>query len=759
MQVVSVKDHPNNVPAGWMARINNLRADVDTAIHMNPIGPYKSLLLMNDTLRKTRTDIVGFQKDSMFVPRPLEVTYQATEKLLERVQFGEARLVEQSLYFLVRSFSRKGLNRKNDRLTSRLKELMLEPQTEFNALDGFTSCFPIGMNRLGKERILDTHYCSAGIPFLFSKSHASLKSIFLGTHLHLGTPIFYDKCRLKNPNIAIFGASGGGKSWAQKHIFTQKANHPDHLYVIDKTGEWSNLVRYHGGQVIKIGTKKSINPLEVFPGMNRSMKIISLLSFFHAIVDLSKTQEGVILYALEKAYSVNKGKTPRMRDVIDALKDIAGEDNNDSDERRSARVLARKLRYFTQGAMKRYMDCPTNVDLDNCIISFDISSIPTPLTQAMMLTVLEYINCMRVADLKSRTIFIDEGHFLWGIKRIEKRLIEIFRECRKNNTGVCFSSQHIGDMLKMEDGIIPGEGALANISTVIILVHSSAVISKIAKRFNLNDKELQAISSPTTNILPGQAILIEDNRHTPIRIVTPPEFHDILTTNPEDLTSKGQTKVSREEPGDYKYTTDEKVVYAGELEDDFVQDLLEAGWRKISSAGLNKGGRYDFALNNDSPTESDEHFLLVELIRQEILKFTSPSQCKRFYTKKPDLVFKANGRRIAVEVQKSPIPGKKEAWDVPAIRNKIALLERAKSIDEIWFVPYYYSRDCRKYRRIEIPGKVCRTVGRTNIKKLIRRSFTNDESTIESMTRKAKSVINGDIRLKVNFGKPKKQSK
>ena len=137
-----------------------------------------------------------------------------------------------------------------------------------------------------------------------------------------------------------------------------------------------------------------------------------------------------------------------------------------------------------------------------------------------------------------------------------------------------------------------------------------------------------------------------------------------------------------------------------ELNKDEIWYLLDKGYKVSSHVGLN-GGVRKYYLLKPRFNETNSHFFLVKAIEAHLRHYTD--KIWLYETKKPDIVFEVNKRKIAVEIE----TGLKLNKDIKHIKEKVKILnEKYKK----WFF-VVTKRDYRDkyenfgttYLRTEIP--------------------------------------------------------
>src|SRR5699024_5568554 len=174
----------------------------------------------------------------------------------------------------------------------------------------------------------------------------------IGQDLHGGGPFCFDPWELYRKGVIsgmsmlLFGQVGTGKSSLAKSMALRLVHYGRRLSVAsDKKGEWTNVVRDLGGNVIQVGPglDTRLNPLDegVRPSLtvqglpmtdehwrlmvrSRRMSILTTLIKILNARDPDSAEHLVISDALDMAgeYSAAFGRPPIIQDLIEALEEL-----------------------------------------------------------------------------------------------------------------------------------------------------------------------------------------------------------------------------------------------------------------------------------------------------------------------------------------------------------------------------------------------------------------------------------------------------
>lgn len=233
----------------------------------------------------------------------------------------------------------------------------------------------------------------------------------------------------------------------------------DEIIIVDPEREYTNLVRALGGELIYISESSNshLNPLDISEEMLKnddedpiSAKYDFFLSFFETIMGksgISPEQKTIIdncLHEVYKDYQMGKSKeVPTLSDYYKILKQQTSEE---------AKALYMSLELYVNGSMKAF-SYPSNVNVNNRVVVYDIKDLGKQLKPLGMMVVLENLwdKIVRNRERGIRTrIYIDEIYLLFRNEESANFLFELYKRARKWGgipTGI---TQNVEDLLKSD---------------------------------------------------------------------------------------------------------------------------------------------------------------------------------------------------------------------------------------------------------------------------------------------------------------------
>ena len=204
--------------------------------------------------------------------------------------------------------------------------------------------------------------------------------------------------------------------------------------------------------------------------------------------------------------------------------------NNQRDKR--SKEIALALRIFATGSMQAFAQ-PTNVDMSNRLICFNIQSLGEQLKPVAMLSMLEYINTAVMSnernDPKAATwVYFDEIYLLLRDSLSANFLYTSWKRFRKYNAYATGITQNVQDCLTNDTAY----AMLANSEFVVMLRQTKDIDSVV---------ELYGLSEPQRKYLllaqPGEGIIKMGNSLIPFNNPQPKDTktYKLLTTKPGEI--------------------------------------------------------------------------------------------------------------------------------------------------------------------------------------------------------------------------------
>ncbi|HPX94693.1 MAG TPA: ATP-binding protein [Candidatus Moranbacteria bacterium] len=542
--------YPRYLNTNWFSPIINIDFSMDTAMFVHPINTAEIL----KTLRKSSTQVqsqIHIEEQAGKIRDPiLESALQNIEELRDKLQQGTEKFFRFGLYMTVYGKSLEEVEKSCQQIEAILEAQMVYIKPAVLKVEqGFSSTLPLANDELDIANNLNTAPLSTTFPFV-SSDLSSNEGILYGINRHNNSLILFDRFKLENANMVVFAKSGSGKSYTVKLEIFRSLMVGTNVIVIDPENEYKYLCETVGGTFIKLSLNSAyhLNPFDL-PKIGEDedpedvlrSNIASLIGLLHIMLGSVTPEEDSILdVAIRETYAMRditpqsnfKSFTPTsfptMSDLYEVIRNSEGGES-----------LAKRMEKYTEGIFAGVLNHPTNVQIDNQLVVFNIRDLEEQLRPIAMYIVLQFIwNEMR-SSLKKRLVVVDEAWVMMQNEDAASFLFGIAKRCRKYYTGLTTITQDIADFMSSRYG----KPIVTNSSLQLLLRQSPAAIDTITETFYLTDQEKFLLLESGV----GEGIIFAGAKHVAIKIIASYAEDQVITSDPRQLTEIEQAKKELEE--------------------------------------------------------------------------------------------------------------------------------------------------------------------------------------------------------------------
>lgn len=565
--------YPKACLAGWLNMLINTSAGIDVDIFCRKKNLETASRALSFTIRSKKATAKNKDDSSADYDELIE-SIGSSYYIKQGIASGED-LYDFGILVTITAYSVEDLNTRFQMLRQHLvkRELDLKRCT-FQMLDAFkmslpTTTFDAGVFSKAKRNILGSQLASV-YPFT-SYEMSDSDGILLGNQDNGSLVLLdnFDTTKYNNANICILGSSGAGKTYLLSCMALRFRAKQTQSFIItpEKGHEFQRACAAVDGQYVTIssGSGQTINIMEIRQKDDTAMKLLdgslcegdsilaekiqSLHTFMSLLIpDINYEERQALDEALINTYAKygitddneslydpeNPGhyrEMPLLGDLHEALKDNLV----------AKRVYNALTRYVT-GSMKSF-NRPTNVDLNNKFIVFDVGRLSKELLPIGMYIALDYVwDKAREDRSQKKVIFMDEGWKLVGDSAsplAQEFATNVFRLIRGYGGSAVLATQDLGELMQKAGEF--GSAILNNSKIKILMKSERKEAEYIQKTLGLTDTERESIIATKR----GSGLLIANSDHVFIHVQASRTEHDLITTDRNDLAAQVKAKAAQ----------------------------------------------------------------------------------------------------------------------------------------------------------------------------------------------------------------------
>jgi len=465
------------------------------------------------------------------IPYDLEKQRAEIKEFLDDLTSRDQRMMFANLTCVHTAETKEQLDSDTENVQTFARQRMCQMATlKFQQLDGLNTALPIGVRKINAMRTLTTESLAVLMPFRVQEI-MDAGGIFYGVNAISGNLILCNKSNLLNQSAFILGVPGSGKSFSVKEliVFIALATNDD-ILVCDPEGEYQNLMKVLGAEIIKIsaGSPHHINAMDMVEGYgDGSNPVIDKSEFVLSLFEqldprgIDPHEKSIIDRCVDAVYREYKkgGAVPTLRVLRKKLLAQPEEE---------AQRLALSLELFTSGSLNAFAH-ETNVDTQNRMVVYDIHDLGRQL-KTMGLLVITDAMLNRVTENwrkgKRTHVIVDEFHVVFENKHSAEFFSSAWRRFRKRNAYPTAITQNVEYLLDS----VEASTMLSNSEFIVMLNQAASDREKLADKLNISEEQLGYI----TNAEAGCGLIRYGSALVPFKNRFPKntELYRLMTTKP-----------------------------------------------------------------------------------------------------------------------------------------------------------------------------------------------------------------------------------
>ncbi len=545
-----VYGYPRQVYTGWLSGMINTDEVLDLSMFIYPV---ESQVILENLRKKVGQLEAGLQIDAEKgkVRDPgKQAAIMDAEEMRDKLQVGEERFFRFGLYFTVYGSSMDELEFITHKIESMLgQQLVYSKPATSQQEQGLNCTVPQFVDQLQIKRNMNTGALSTSFPFT-SADLSQENGILYGINMHNSGLVIFDRFSLENGNSVVFAKSGAGKSFTVKLEALRSLMFGIEIFIIDPENEYQRMAEAVGGAYVRLSLNSNtrINPFDlpkVVDTEEADNALRSNLITLHGLLRLmmggaqaqmaganggapalNPVEEGDLDAALIETYAkagitndplTHNSPPPTINDLYDTLLHMGG----------TGPQLAQRLRKYTSGTFAGIFSQPSNIDINNPLVVFNMRDLEDELRPVAMYIVLNFIWNKTKSDQKRRMLIVDEAWQLMKYEDSASFLFSLAKRARKYNLGITTITQDVEDFM----GSRMGRAIVANASMQILLKQSTSAVDVLSDVFKLTSEERKRLSQFPV----GQGLFFAGQNHVHIQVTASPTETSLITTNPEQV--------------------------------------------------------------------------------------------------------------------------------------------------------------------------------------------------------------------------------
>ena len=541
-----VYGYPRQIYTGWLSSLINIDEVLDVSMYIYPVD---SQVVLNN-LRKKVTQLeastsINNEKGRTRDPA-LEAAISDAEELRDQIQLGAERFFRFGLYVTLYADSIDELNFVQNKIETMFgQQLVFSKVASSQQEQGLNSTIPQMSDQLQIRRNMNTGAISTSFPFT-SADLTDNTGILYGINMHNNGLVIFDRYKLENANMVVFAKSGAGKSFTVKLEALRSMMLGTEVIIIDPENEYQKLAEAVGGSYVRLSLNSNtrINPFDLPRVIDSDeaedalrANLVTLHGLFRlmlggtqvaangvAMSALTPVEEADLDQALIDTYArvgitsdplTHNSPPPVISDLYDTLLHMGG----------TGPQLAQRLRKYTTGTFAGIFSQPSNIDINNPMVVFNIRDLEDELRPVAMYIVLSHIWNITRTERKKRMLIVDEAWQLMKYDDSANFLFSLAKRARKYFLGLTTITQDVEDFM----GSKMGRAIVANSSMQLLLKQSSSAVDVLSDVFKLTEEEKKRLA----NFPIGQGLFFAGQSHVHINIQASETEKQLITTNPQ----------------------------------------------------------------------------------------------------------------------------------------------------------------------------------------------------------------------------------
>lgn len=539
--VLWLRTYPAWLSDRLVSDLADIKCDLTVSLHLEPYDQGDGMTVVQRQIAELEMQTISEQKKAAkqgysedLIPHRLVEAASEAKELRAELEQSNQKIFSSVLVIGVSGSTRAQLDQNVARAQRVIRRQSCGAEiTSFMQLDALSTELPIGVRRIPMRRTLTTSSAAIIVPFTTQELFAPGGNWY-GVNATSGNAVVADRAATLNGNGFILGTTGSGKSQAAKMEMTQifLSRPDDDIIIIDPEREYEPLVRELAGQIVQVDTSgaQRLNAMDISldvetndqdPITEKAHFVLSMVGVLIGGAEgLTATQRSLIdrcAVSVYRTFAADGGEMPTLEDLRRALLATNTPDGVD---------LATALEIYTTGSLGAFSH-HTTINLDNRLISWDISGLGAELRTFGMLVILDQVwaRVVRNRMVGRRTwLYIDELHILFSNRYAIEYLRTLWKRGRKWGLIPTGITQNIDELLVNDDARL----MLANSDFLLLMSQTATDADSLCALLHLSEEQRRHF----THVPQGNGLLRSGNAVIPVdgQIPTTSQLYRLCTT-------------------------------------------------------------------------------------------------------------------------------------------------------------------------------------------------------------------------------------
>ena len=329
MRTLFISGYPFVASSGWLDSLINFNHDSDISYHLHEVNALSALPKLHRKITELESTKRAMIRAGKIVGSEITDPLDSAIELRDKIQRGQEKLFQMSIYICLRADSIEELNRTTKLLEATLSaRLFYSKVARYQQLEALQSILPRAEDKLGQKRNLDSSSAALTFPFMSSELvHEG--GILYGVNKSNNSLVILDRFSLHNANSIVFAQSGSGKSYATKVEILRQLMQDTKVIVIDPEREYKRLTDSVSGTYIKLSatSKQKINPFDLATTFRAVSDLSEHVQDLTGVISLmaeglTSREKAAVDKAILKIYKKAKDTQPLLEDLYRELQKL-----------------------------------------------------------------------------------------------------------------------------------------------------------------------------------------------------------------------------------------------------------------------------------------------------------------------------------------------------------------------------------------------------------------------------------------------------